>query len=672
MAMTNIENRQQNDAYRLIADTNTSFFLTGKAGTGKTTFLRKVQREVNKTFIVVAPTGIAAINAGGVTIHSFFGLPCRVLAGDVRGSIRLEKIALINRADTIIVDEVSMVRADLVDAMDFNLRRITHVNLPFGGKQMVFVGDIFQLPPVVRDADRKTLEDIYGEGSPFFFKAKVFRGNALPTIEFQTVYRQDDKKFLEVLNDIRCGVCSDGDLDVLNARVCEPDGNDFVITLSSVNSEAEKINRRRLDALPGRSFSYEGKVCNSFKEKDLPVDRCLELKVGAQVMMCRNDMAGRWANGSLGRISSLSSNSIEVELENGTKCKVERVKWDNCKYVCGDAGSVQKEVLGTYSQYPVKLAWAITVHKSQGLTFSQMRLDLTRGMFQAGQLYVALSRVRSLGGLYLASPVKRGHIMQDNEIIRFAETFNDEDKINQAYNRSKATYPLLRDGKNDEAAALCLGRAKQFALDGKRRDAIDEIKFFLNIVIDDTSMMGETKEMRLLKGETNCTYFLNSIFCLYGNRYDEAIDYADRILARRNCREAEYVKSRALVMLGRWKEADAVNCSILSGLGMGFDAKFFFNAAVVNELHTEDSGLWLLQKILLVYRKHQQTVCTLREFMKKEGMRLPEEEDSGSVVEAFNSGMDAEAFKKVLADYVVEEPKSYLKLIWLIGAEDFK
>lgn len=670
--MTNIENKQQNDAYRLIADTNTSFFLTGKAGTGKTTFLRKVQREVKKTFIVVAPTGIAAINAGGVTIHSFFGLPCRVLAGDVRGNIRMEKMALINRADTIIVDEVSMVRADIVDAMDFNLRRVTNVNLPFGGKQVVFVGDIFQLPPVVRDADRRTLEDIYGEGSPFFFKAKAFRGNALPTIEFQTVYRQDDKKFLGVLNDIRRGVCSDGDLDVLNARVCEPDGSGFVITLSSVNSEAEKINRRRLDALPGRSFRYEGKVCNSFKEKDLPVDRCLELKVGAQVMMCRNDMAGRWANGSLGKISSLSSNSIEVELENGMKCKVERVKWDNCQYVCGDAGSVKKEVLGTYSQYPVKLAWAITVHKSQGLTFNRMRLDLTHGMFQAGQLYVALSRVRSLGGLYLASPVKRGHIMQDNEICRFAETFNDENKISQAYERSKATYSLLRDGKNDEAAALCLGRAKQFAMCGKQRDAIDEIRYFLNVVIDDTAVMESTKDMHLLEGETNCTYFLNSVFCLYGNRYDEAIDYADRILARRNCREAEYVKSRALAMLGRWKEADAVNCSILSSLGMGFDAKSFFNAAVVNELHTKDSGLWLLQTILFVYKKHLPTVCMLRKFMKKRGMSLPEKEDCGGVVEAFNSDLDAEDFKKVLAESVEAESENYLKLVRLIAMEDFK
>ena len=274
-----VNNKQQEMAYQLIKDTNVSFFLTGKAGTGKTTFLKKIQEEINKNFIVLAPTGIAAINAGGDTIHSFFGLPFSVITFKEVGKVRSAKIELLRNVDTLIIDEVSMCRADLIDAIDRTLKHICHSGLPFGGKQVVFVGDIYQLPPVVKAEDQEILYDMYGEGIPFFFKAKAFRGKNLPTIEFQKVYRQEDAKFLSTLNRIRNGICLQEDLDQLNSRMQECNDK-YVITLSSVNAEADKLNKEELDKLDTPAFTYEALIEKEFNEKKISCKEKSDLESG--------------------------------------------------------------------------------------------------------------------------------------------------------------------------------------------------------------------------------------------------------------------------------------------------------------------------------------------------------------------------------------------------------
>ena len=396
-----VNNKQQEIAYQLIKETNVSFFLTGKAGTGKTTFLKKVQNEINKNFIVLASTGIAAINAGGDTIHSFFGIPFGVVTFKESCKVKASRIELLSNVDTIIIDEVSMCRADLIDAIDRAMKHICHSGLPFGGKQVVFVGDIYQLPPVVTTNDKDILSNMYGEGIPFFFKAKAFRGKSLPTIEFQKVYRQEDEKFLSTLNRIRNGLCLQKDINLLNSRLQECNDK-YVVTLSSVNAEADKLNKEELGRLDTTEFTYKALIAGEFDVKKFPVEESLVLKVGAQVMMCRNDSAKRWANGSIGIVTKLENDKIEVEFENGQRHQVHQTTWENCNYKYNkDEMKAEKVVTGTFTQYPIRLAWAITIHKSQGLTFNKMKLNLNRGIFQVGQLYVALSRVKTLEGLFL-------------------------------------------------------------------------------------------------------------------------------------------------------------------------------------------------------------------------------------------------------------------------------
>ena len=399
------ENKQQVLAYELIANTNSSFFLTGRAGTGKTTFLRKVQKMIDKQFITLAPTGVAAILAGGDTIHSFFGLPMDVCYPGTMGNLNEARIQTLLHTDTIIIDEVSMVRCDIIDAIDYTLRKTLRSPQPFGGKQIIFVGDMFQLPPVVaRKEEFELMQDLYHTENFFYYKADVIKRIRLVKIEFEKIYRQDDELFRHILDNVRLNRVTPEDLMNLNERVCQPSKEDgMVITLASRNCTADAINERCLAEIDSEEYVYEGSVQGTFDEKRFPVEKTMRLKVGAQVMFTRNDVQKRWANGTLGKIAKLTQDEVQVTTNAGDTYVVPCCSWDSFSYDYDkEAKKLKKEVTGTFTQYPLKLAWAITVHKSQGMTFDKMSLDLSKGMFAAGQLYVALSRVRSLDGLYLS------------------------------------------------------------------------------------------------------------------------------------------------------------------------------------------------------------------------------------------------------------------------------
>ena len=361
-------NSEQKLAYEMIAKTSNSFFLTGRAGTGKTTFLKMVQEEVRKNFVVLAPTGVAAVNAGGKTIHSFFGLPLGVLCPWDTGVLNGDKISLVRHIDTIIVDEVSMVRCDVIDAMDRTLRQARRSSAPFGGVQMVFVGDVFQLEPVVTREDGAILMEYYGAGPYYFYKAAAIERLGLPKIEFRKIYRQSDPAFIEILEHIRTGRATARDLIRINSRVRLPgEGSTKIhIVLTSTRKEAQLLNADRLEALEGDPMvyeaEYEGQMNRQSPGSDVAEDR-LVLKVGAQVMFTRNSSFGLWVNGTLGVVESLSDDGVRVRLEDGTVHDVQKAQWENIEYEFDkESKTCKKKVVGSVTQYPLRLAWAITIH----------------------------------------------------------------------------------------------------------------------------------------------------------------------------------------------------------------------------------------------------------------------------------------------------------------------
>ena len=468
-------NKEFQDALQLITHTRQSVFLTGKAGTGKSTFLKYICNHTKKKYVVLAPTGIAAINAGGVTLHSFFKLPFRPMLPDdpdlslSHGRIfeffkyPKEKRKIIAEVDLIIIDEISMVRADIIDCVDRILRVYSgNMRLPFGGKQLLFVGDVFQLEPVVPSDQKEILSLFYA--SPFFFSARVFKDINLVPIELQKVYRQTDSVFINILDRIRNNAARKQELDTLNGRYFpsfEPQNEDMYITLATRRDQVDFINEKKLAELPGEEYVSVGKIEGDFPESSLPTQLNLSIKEQAQVIFIDNDYERRWVNGTIGMVSGIDENgNVYVLLESGVEHLVEPTSWRNYKYKYNEKEKrIEEEIVGTFEQLPIRLAWAITVHKSQGLTFSRVVVDLTGGVFAGGQTYVALSRCTSLDGLVLKSKISSRDIFIRKEIVEFSQIFN-----NQA---------LIEKSIKESEAELQYGRAAQGFRQGNMKEAVE-------------------------------------------------------------------------------------------------------------------------------------------------------------------------------------------------------
>lgn len=427
--------------------TNQSIFLTGKAGTGKTTLLRRIKEESSKKMVVVAPTGVAAMNAKGTTINSFFQLPTgSFFPGDISlenlqsgilsiqsmvsdMSYSRDKLTLLNELELLVIDEVSMVRCDLMDVIDAILRTVRKSSSPFGGVQLLLIGDLYQLPPVTKREEWAFLSRAYA--SPYFFEGHVIRRNPLLQIELTTVFRQTEPEFISILNDIRNNQISESGLTLLNrhfdpAFSASDELNPIIIT--SHNAEANTINKAKLDELPGVEYAFNGEVSGEFRDAGIQAEQVLKLKEAAQIMFIKNDTGEdrKFYNGKIGKVKSIRENEIYISFPNEEDLLLEKSSWQSFEYKTDPEQVIVQQQVGEFSQYPIKLAWAVTIHKSQGLTFDSAIIDAGKS-FVAGQVYVALSRVRTLNGLILKSKISTESLRSNTEVINYMKPVKEEE-----------------------------------------------------------------------------------------------------------------------------------------------------------------------------------------------------------------------------------------------------
>ncbi|MDP8252873.1 MAG: AAA family ATPase [Candidatus Kaelpia aquatica] len=417
-------NREFKKAFGMMENGNNNIFITGKAGTGKSTLLEYFRLNTAKKIVILAPTGVSAIKIRGQTIHSFFRFPPRLI--QKQHIKRLRNKNLIKSIDAILIDEASMLRADLLDAIDYSLRLNRANNMPFGGVQLIIFGDLFQLPPVVESEAKDLMGDIYT--SPYFFSAKVFKEIDLEYIELKKIYRQKDDSFIELLNKIRIKKASEEDLDFLNSRLNYDIKHDStgVVTLTTTNNQAKNINIKYLNEIDSAEYQYDAEISSKFKESSYPVEAKLRLKKGAQVMLVRNDSLKRWVNGTIAEIVNLTQSDIKVAID-GDIYSIPKVSWEKIEYSYNSLDDkIEEEIIGSFEQYPIKLAWAITIHKSQGQTFNNVIIDMGFGAFTHGQTYVALSRCRTLEGILLKSPITHSDIIFDDRVYQFQKSFKNE------------------------------------------------------------------------------------------------------------------------------------------------------------------------------------------------------------------------------------------------------
>lgn len=461
-------------AWNLLRNTGRSVFLTGKAGSGKSTFLRYICTHIKKRHAVVAPTGIAATNVGGMTLHSFFQIPLRPIppddpdytVGRIQKKVKMnsEKLKLLRGLDLIVIDEISMVRADIIDYIDRLLRSVRcRRHEPFGGCQMLLVGDIFQLEPVVTSDTRTILGHYYSDF--FFFNAKVYEQMELVAVELKKIYRQKDKDFSALLDRIRVNMTSPDDLRRINSRVdvspASHEQGNFTMTLAARRDTVDCINAREMEALDGEELVYEGCIADDFPDKQLPTDKRLTLKRGAQVVMLKNDPDKRWVNGTLAKVHSMEPDHLRIELSNGSVHELEKAVWENVRYTYDEeTRRVKENVVGTFTQYPVKAAWAMTIHKSQGLTFDNVIVDLEGGAFTSGQTYVALSRCTSLGGMRLTHVIGARDIQVNPAVVTFSKRFNSR--------------RIMENALNDARADMLFASAQKAASVGDYRTAVED------------------------------------------------------------------------------------------------------------------------------------------------------------------------------------------------------
>lgn len=647
-----VENPEMCYAYELIAKTDKSFFLTGRAGTGKTTFLQQIQECVDKRFVVLAPSGVAAIHAGGQTIHSFFGFDFGVQGPKSMGSMNEAKRLLVQNIDTIIIDEASMLRCDILDAIDRMLRDCRYSSKLFGGVQMIFVGDMFQLPPVVTGEDMGTMEQLYGKGAAFFYKAHCLTDETLPKIEFQKVYRQSDKAFIDLLDRLRLGQVTSADLKKINERVQtsthSSNEDDLRITLTSYRDDAKTINEVRLEELPGESFSfeatYEGKISKQLKDV---VDEVLVLKEGAQVMFLRNDQLGRWANGTIVKVISLDEDKILVQLPNDSIHEVGKETWDSLEYEY-DALSKKciKKVVGSVKQYPLRLAWAITIHKSQSLTFDKVNIDFGRYAFACGQAYVALSRVRSFEGLYLVSPMNYSSIRVSREAINFASSYNDAEVISAEIAVGEAIRNYERKGDLDGAVTCLFDMCSTEAHQGNVRSAYNLLNRALSLMADDACLFGQ--KWAPLKNDSKESILLNAAGLLYSGQTDESIRLLTKIVsASAESFSALYLLARALEIKKDWdtveklynQMTDVLTDSLENGLDSPAFRKLKYRVAVLNEFQFGSIGFPSIVRLIAEHPGYNKYHLVLRQMLvKRKGTLVFKEEDDNSLMIALFDG----------------------------------